>query len=91
MRLKTLTVIPTYDEREALPVVVRRLRAAQPQVDEGKSWPLLQTLLAQHPRLGLSVRSCTSRVACPMLSMKFFTRSSRSQSSMRRKRWPACT
>ncbi len=32
MRLKTLTVIPTYDEREALPVVVRRLRAAQPQV-----------------------------------------------------------
>ncbi|MBN4844878.1 polyprenol monophosphomannose synthase, partial [Staphylococcus sp. EG-SA-29] len=30
--MKTLTVIPTYDEREALPVVVRRLRAAQPQV-----------------------------------------------------------
>ncbi|PIJ49912.1 bifunctional aspartate kinase/homoserine dehydrogenase II [Erwinia sp. OLTSP20] len=24
-------------------------RAAQPQVDEGKSWPLLQALLAQHP------------------------------------------
>ncbi|UBN54323.1 bifunctional aspartate kinase/homoserine dehydrogenase II [Pantoea agglomerans] len=28
---------------------LRAERAAQPQVDEGKSWPLLQTLLAQHP------------------------------------------
>ncbi len=28
---------------------LRAERAAQPQVDEGKSWPLLQQLLAQHP------------------------------------------
>ncbi|MGL5628672.1 MAG: bifunctional aspartate kinase/homoserine dehydrogenase II, partial [Plesiomonas shigelloides] len=28
---------------------LRAERAAQPQVDEGRSWPLLQTLLAQHP------------------------------------------
>lgn len=33
MDLKTLTVIPTYNERENLPQVVSRLRAAQPQVD----------------------------------------------------------
>ncbi|WP_030014255.1 polyprenol monophosphomannose synthase [Curtobacterium sp. S6] len=32
MRLKTLTVIPTYNELEALPVVIKRLRAAQPDV-----------------------------------------------------------
>lgn len=28
---------------------LRAERAAQPQVDEGKSWPLLQQLMAQHP------------------------------------------
>lgn len=28
---------------------LRAERAAQPQVDEGKSWPLLQQLLSQHP------------------------------------------
>lgn len=33
VELKTLTVIPTYNELEALPVVIRRLRAAQPEVD----------------------------------------------------------
>ncbi|WP_129359648.1 MULTISPECIES: polyprenol monophosphomannose synthase [Micrococcaceae] len=32
MELKTLTVIPTYNELEALPVVIKRLRAAQPEV-----------------------------------------------------------
>ena len=32
MELKTLTVIPTYNELEALPVVIERLRAAQPEV-----------------------------------------------------------
>ncbi|WP_274542913.1 polyprenol monophosphomannose synthase [Kocuria sp. HSID16901] len=32
MRLKTLTVIPTFNEIEALPVVMKRLRAAQPEV-----------------------------------------------------------
>ena len=32
MELKTLTVIPTYKELEALPVVIERLRAAQPEV-----------------------------------------------------------
>ncbi|PKH19135.1 bifunctional aspartate kinase/homoserine dehydrogenase II [Enterobacterales bacterium CwR94] len=30
-------------------------RAAQPQVDEGKSWPLLQQLMAQHPHKRLVV------------------------------------
>ena len=34
---------------------LRAERAAQPQVDEGKSWPLLQTLLAQHPHQRLVV------------------------------------
>lgn len=32
MELKTLTVIPTYNELDALPVVIKRLRAAQPDV-----------------------------------------------------------
>jgi dolichol-phosphate mannosyltransferase len=32
VELKTLTVIPTYNELEALPVVIERLRAAQPEV-----------------------------------------------------------
>ncbi|MGE9553097.1 bifunctional aspartate kinase/homoserine dehydrogenase II [Erwinia amylovora] len=34
---------------------LRAERAAQPQVDEGKSWPLLQQLLAQHPHQRLVV------------------------------------
>ena len=34
---------------------LRAERAAQPQVDEGKSWPLLQQLIAQHPHQRLVV------------------------------------
>ncbi|MBP2169162.1 aspartokinase/homoserine dehydrogenase 2 [Erwinia toletana] len=34
---------------------LRAERAAQPQVDEGKSWPLLQQLMAQHPHKRLVV------------------------------------
>ncbi|RWR03237.1 aspartate kinase [[Pantoea] beijingensis] len=34
---------------------LRAERAAQPQVDEGKSWPLLQQLMAQHPNKKLVV------------------------------------
>ncbi|MGL5309787.1 MAG: bifunctional aspartate kinase/homoserine dehydrogenase II, partial [Plesiomonas shigelloides] len=34
---------------------MRAERAAQPQVDEGRSWPLLQALLAQHPQRRLVV------------------------------------
>lgn len=34
---------------------LRAERAAQPQVDEGKSWPLLQPLLAQHPHQRLVI------------------------------------
>ncbi|OON38488.1 bifunctional aspartate kinase/homoserine dehydrogenase II [Izhakiella australiensis] len=36
-------------------------RAAQPQVDEGRSWPLLQALLAQHPEQRLVVTGFISR------------------------------
>ena len=45
------------DAREFL----RAERAAQPQVDEGKSWPLLQTLLAQHPHKRIVVTGFISR------------------------------
>lgn len=34
---------------------LRAERAAQPQVDEGRSWPLLQQLLTQHPTKRLVV------------------------------------
>lgn len=34
---------------------LRAERTAQPQVDEGKSWPLLQQLMAQHPHKRLVV------------------------------------
>lgn len=40
---------------------LRAERAAQPQVDEGKSWPLLQTLLAQHPHQRIVVTGFISR------------------------------
>ncbi|HBV39051.1 MAG TPA: bifunctional aspartate kinase/homoserine dehydrogenase II [Erwinia sp.] len=45
------------DAREFL----RAERAAQPQVDEGKSWPLLQQLIAQHPGERLVVTGFISR------------------------------
>ena len=40
---------------------LRAERAAQPQVDEGKSWPLLQQLLSQHPGQRLVVTGFISR------------------------------
>ncbi|WP_437614116.1 bifunctional aspartate kinase/homoserine dehydrogenase II [Erwinia sp. V71] len=40
---------------------LRAERAAQPQVDEGKSWPLLQQLMAQHPHQRLVVTGFISR------------------------------
>ncbi len=40
---------------------LRAERAAQPQVDEGKSWPLLQELLTQHPHKRLVVTGFISR------------------------------
>ncbi|MEZ3501087.1 bifunctional aspartate kinase/homoserine dehydrogenase II [Pantoea sp. KPR_PJ] len=40
---------------------LRAERAPQPQVDEGKSWPLLQTLLAQHPHQRIVVTGFISR------------------------------
>jgi len=40
---------------------LRAERAAQPQVDEGKSWPLLQQLIAQHPHQRLVVTGFISR------------------------------
>lgn len=40
---------------------LRAERAAQPQVDEGKSWPLLQQLFAQHPGQRLVVTGFISR------------------------------
>ncbi|WP_275553219.1 bifunctional aspartate kinase/homoserine dehydrogenase II [Mixta sp. Marseille-Q2659] len=45
------------DAREFL----RAERAAQPQVDEGKSWPLLQQLMAQHAHQRLVVTGFISR------------------------------
>jgi bifunctional aspartokinase / homoserine dehydrogenase 2 len=45
------------DAREFL----RAERAAQPQVDEGRSYPLLQQLLAQHPQQYLVVTGFISR------------------------------
>jgi len=43
---------------------LRAERAAQPQVDEGKSWPLLQTLLAQHPHQRIVVTGFICRAVC---------------------------
>lgn len=40
---------------------LRAERAAQPEVDEGKSWPLLQQLIAQHPNQRLVVTGFISR------------------------------
>jgi aspartokinase/homoserine dehydrogenase 2 len=40
---------------------LRAERAAQPQVDEGLSYPLLQQLLAQHPGKRLVVTGFISR------------------------------
>lgn len=40
---------------------LRAERAAQPQVDEGKSWPLLQELMAQHPGERLVITGFISR------------------------------
>ncbi|MGQ3523803.1 amino acid kinase family protein, partial [Acinetobacter baumannii] len=40
---------------------LRAERAAQPQVDEGRSYPLLQQLLAQHPGKRLVVTGFISR------------------------------
>ncbi|MEM6162480.1 bifunctional aspartate kinase/homoserine dehydrogenase II [Erwinia sp. P6884] len=40
---------------------LRAERAAQPQVDEGKSWPLLQQLIAQHPGERLVITGFISR------------------------------
>ncbi|BDH44055.1 bifunctional aspartokinase II/homoserine dehydrogenase II [Salmonella enterica subsp. enterica serovar Choleraesuis] len=42
---------------------LRAERSAQPQVDEGLSWPLLQELLAQHPQKRLVVTGFISRNA----------------------------
>lgn len=44
-----------------MPAVLRAERAAQPQVDEGLSYPLLQQLLVQHPGKRLVVTGFISR------------------------------